>query len=61
MDNFPCIVICGICNYSDSHKNKGWQEHAVAVVVAFAKELLEYVQPSDINEEYLVKDILGQS
>ena len=60
MDNFPCIVIRGICDYSDSHKNKGWQEHAAAVAAAFAKELLEYVQPSDVNEERPVKDILGQ-
>jgi nucleoside phosphorylase len=22
MDNFPCIVIRGICDYADSHKNK---------------------------------------
>ncbi|KAI1180214.1 nucleoside phosphorylase domain-containing protein [Nemania sp. FL0916] len=24
MDNFPCIVIRGICNYADSYKNKIW-------------------------------------
>jgi nucleoside phosphorylase len=61
MDNFPCIVIRGICDYSDSHKNKDWQEHAAAVAAAFAKELLEYVQPSDVDEERPVRDILGQS
>lgn len=22
MDNFPCLVICEICDYADSHKNK---------------------------------------
>ena len=43
MDNFPCIVIRGICDYADSHKNKDWQEHAAAVAAAFAKELLGYV------------------
>jgi len=26
MDDFPCIVIRGICDYADSHKNKRWQQ-----------------------------------
>ncbi|KAH8884964.1 purine and uridine phosphorylase [Thozetella sp. PMI_491] len=47
MDNFPCIVIRGICDYADSHKNKDWQEHAAAVAAAFAKELMQYVQPTE--------------
>ncbi|KAJ5127966.1 hypothetical protein N7448_008745 [Penicillium atrosanguineum] len=25
MNHFPCLVIRGICDYSDSHKNKEWQ------------------------------------
>ncbi|EXK78267.1 hypothetical protein FOQG_17045 [Fusarium oxysporum f. sp. raphani 54005] len=60
MNNFPCIVIRGICDYADSHKNKNWQEHAAAVAAAFAKELLEYVQPGDISGERPVKEILSQ-
>jgi nucleoside phosphorylase len=60
MNDFPCIVIRGICDYADSRKNKDWQEHAAAVAAAYAKELLEYVQPSDVDEERPVKDILGQ-
>jgi nucleoside phosphorylase len=57
--DFPCIVIRGICDYADSHKNKDWQEHAAAVAAAFAKELLQYVQPSDIEGERPVKDMLN--
>jgi nucleoside phosphorylase len=60
MNNFPCLVIRGICDYADSHKNNDWQEHAAAVAASFTKELLEYVQPSDINAERNVKDILDQ-
>ncbi|KAF4960407.1 hypothetical protein FGADI_1054 [Fusarium gaditjirri] len=60
MNNFPCIVIRGICDYADSHKNKDWQEHAAAVAAAFAKELLEYVQPGDVSGERPVKEILSQ-
>ncbi|KAI0817992.1 hypothetical protein GGR55DRAFT_685440 [Xylaria sp. FL0064] len=58
MDNFPCIVIRGICDYADTHKHKVWQEHAAAVAAAFAKELLQYVQPNDVDQERAVKDIL---
>ncbi|UKZ93088.1 uncharacterized protein TrAFT101_008020 [Trichoderma asperellum] len=47
MNNFPCVVIRGICDYADSHKNKQWQEHAAAVAAAYAKELLQYVQLDD--------------
>jgi nucleoside phosphorylase len=60
MNDFPCIVIRGICDYADSQKNKDWQEHAAAVAAACAKELLAYVQPSDVDGERPVKDILGQ-
>jgi nucleoside phosphorylase len=40
MDTFPCLVIRGICDYADSHKNKLWQGYAAAVAAAYAKELL---------------------
>ncbi|SCO18809.1 related to nucleoside phosphorylase [Fusarium fujikuroi] len=60
MNNFPCIVIRGICDYADSHKNKNWQEHAAAVAAAFAKELLDYVQPGDVGGERPVKELLSQ-
>ncbi|KAH0565067.1 hypothetical protein GP486_001549 [Trichoglossum hirsutum] len=61
MNNFPCIVIRGICDYADSHKNKDWQEHAAAVAAAFAKELLGHVRPSDVDGERIAKDILSKT
>jgi nucleoside phosphorylase len=42
MDYFPCLVIRGICDYADSHKNKGWQRYAAATAAAYAKELLSF-------------------
>ncbi|UKZ79072.1 hypothetical protein TrVFT333_006823 [Trichoderma virens FT-333] len=60
MNNFPCVVIRGICDYADSHKNKDWQEHAAAMAAALAKELLQYVQPDDVDREPSIKDILNQ-
>ncbi|KAL4888128.1 nucleoside phosphorylase domain-containing protein [Aspergillus ambiguus] len=47
MANFPCLPIRGICDYSDSHKNKGWQGYAAAVAAAFALSLLHVVPHQD--------------
>ncbi|KAH6984491.1 hypothetical protein BKA56DRAFT_581078 [Ilyonectria sp. MPI-CAGE-AT-0026] len=43
MDGFPSLVIRGICDYSDSHKNKAWQNYAAATAAAYAKELLSLI------------------
>ncbi|KAJ5765674.1 purine and uridine phosphorylase [Penicillium odoratum] len=40
MLDFPCIIIRGICDYSDSHENKQWQGYAALVAASYAKELL---------------------
>ena len=58
MNNFPCVVIRGISDYADSHKNDQWQLYAAASAAACAKELLEYVQPRALDGERTVKDIL---
>ncbi|KAM6486673.1 nucleoside phosphorylase domain-containing protein [Trichoderma sp. SZMC 28011] len=60
MNDFPCIVIRGICDYADSHKNNAWQKHAAAAAAAFAKELLSYVQAADVKRERPAKDVLEQ-
>ncbi|KAF7503410.1 hypothetical protein GJ744_003893 [Endocarpon pusillum] len=43
MNNFPCLVIRGICDYADSHKNKRWQGYAAATAAAYVRELLLYI------------------
>jgi nucleoside phosphorylase len=55
MNDFPCIVIRGICDYADSHKNKDWQEHAAAVAAAFAKELLLVVPAQEVEQMPTIK------
>lgn len=49
MNNFPCLVIRGICDYADSHKNKKWQPYAAAVAAACAKEVLLLVPASETS------------
>jgi hypothetical protein len=50
MNNFPCLVIRGICDYADSHKNKRWQEYAAATAAAYAKELLYIIPRNQVME-----------
>lgn len=39
-DVFPCLVIRGISDYADSHKNDSWQKFAAAAAAAYAREIL---------------------
>ena len=43
MNDFPCVVIRGICDYSDSHKNDAWQGYAALAAALYAKQLLDIV------------------
>lgn len=49
-NDFPCLVIRGICDYADSGKSKEWQEYAAAVAAAFAKELLSVVPAHEVSQ-----------
>lgn len=60
MNDFPCIVIRGICDYADERKNDEWQPYAAAVAAACARALLNYVQPSHVASERPLRDILSQ-
>ncbi|KAJ5313618.1 uncharacterized protein N7443_000502 [Penicillium atrosanguineum] len=59
MNDFPCLVIRGICDYADSHKNKEWQGYAAAVAAAYAKELLLMVSIDQINSSPTTRDTLA--
>ena len=48
MDNFRCLVIRGICDYADSHKNKTWQPYAAATAAAFARVLLGFIDKQEV-------------
>lgn len=48
MNNFPCLVIRGICDYADSHKTKQWQPYAAATAASYAKELLSTIPAAEV-------------
>jgi len=55
-DNFPCIVIKGVCDYADSHKNKKWQRYAAATAAACMKAFLkEWVPPEKTSSNTVVQ------
>ncbi|KAH7173307.1 uncharacterized protein B0J16DRAFT_311083 [Fusarium flagelliforme] len=64
-DICPCLSIRGVCDYSDSHKSKEWQEYAAATAAAFAREFLERLpqtetlastQDSVLQQEYWLQN-----
>lgn len=60
MLDFPCIVIRGICDYADSHKNKQWQGYAALAAASYTKELLGYVPWGQVSQESLVANICSK-
>ncbi|KAL7817007.1 hypothetical protein V8C44DRAFT_347958 [Trichoderma aethiopicum] len=59
MNQFPCLVIRGICDYADSHKNKEWQGYAAMTAAAYAKDLLYRIPPNKVEAEQRIKDTLS--
>ncbi|KAL4908289.1 nucleoside phosphorylase domain-containing protein [Aspergillus multicolor] len=40
LNHFPCLVIRGVSDYADEHKNDRWQQYAALTAAAYGKELL---------------------
>jgi nucleoside phosphorylase len=58
MNSFPCLVIRGICDYADSHKNKLWQPYAAATAAAYAKELLSIIPAAEVAKAHTVEEAI---
>jgi nucleoside phosphorylase len=56
MTEYPSIIIRGISDYADSHKNKNWQNYAAATAAACAKELLSNIDPEDMDPNAAVAE-----
>jgi len=50
MDEIPCLVIRGICDYADTHKQDGWHHYAAAVAAAYAKATLLKVDAEEVEK-----------
>ncbi|KAH8654234.1 hypothetical protein BGZ61DRAFT_541507 [Ilyonectria robusta] len=56
-DEVPCIVVKGVCDYADSHKNKRWQDFAAATAASTAKALLEQYTKTDAPASVIARGI----
>ena len=56
MNDFPCLVIRGICDYSDTHKNDMWQGYGAAAAATYARQLLESIPATDMKMARRAKD-----
>ncbi|KAI9697073.1 MAG: hypothetical protein M1836_005035 [Candelina mexicana] len=61
MDHFPCLVIRGICDYADSHKNDGWQSYAAAIAAMYTKTFLTFMKPRDVEKTVPVQQAVFPS
>ena len=53
MDDKRCLIIRGIADYADSHKDVLWQNYAAGTAAAFAREFIFTIQPQDLSEMVL--------
>ncbi|KAI7348018.1 purine and uridine phosphorylase [Hortaea werneckii] len=60
MDRFPCVVIRGVCDYADSHKNDRWQPYAAATAACYCKELLGVVDPHEIAQQEVAQQEIAR-
>ncbi|KAL4893708.1 putative wd40 protein [Aspergillus ambiguus] len=58
MDELPCLVVRGICDYADTHKNDDWHYYAAAVAAAYCKCLLRKVDAQEVQEVTTMKDLM---
>ncbi|KAK4443845.1 hypothetical protein QBC34DRAFT_198771 [Podospora aff. communis PSN243] len=59
MTNVPFLVIRGISDYCDSHRNKEWQGYAAMAAAAYAKDLLCRIPVDVIKAEMKIGDIFA--
>ncbi|KAH6666143.1 TPR repeat protein [Halenospora varia] len=58
MNSFPCVVIRGICDYADSHKNEMWHKYAAAIAAAYAKDLLTVIPALEVENTRTIGEII---
>jgi nucleoside phosphorylase/tetratricopeptide (TPR) repeat protein len=46
-EEMPCVVVKGVCDYADCHKNKEWQNFAAATAASASKAIIEQYIKTD--------------
>lgn len=58
MDEIPCLIVRGICDYADTHKQDSWHHYAAAVAAAYCKALLRKVDSQEVEETTRLKELI---
>ncbi|KAJ4221452.1 hypothetical protein NW759_006698 [Fusarium solani] len=58
VDQVPCLVIRGICDYADTHKNDGWHRYAAAAAAAYGKAVLANVTGQEVRAARKAQDLM---
>jgi nucleoside phosphorylase len=58
MNNAPCLVIRGISDYCDTHKNDQWHGYAAMSAAAYARMVLDKLHPSTIQAQDRLNQLL---
>lgn len=53
LGQYPCIIVKGVSDYADSHKNDVWQGYAAATAASAVRALVEEIS------DYLLADVQG--
>jgi nucleoside phosphorylase len=62
MNSFSCLVIRGICDYADSHKNKRWQAYAAGTAAAYSREVLSFIpSPAEMAKTHTVGEMIRET
>ncbi|KAG7050615.1 purine and uridine phosphorylase [Colletotrichum scovillei] len=59
-NDFPCLVIRGICDYNEAQRNKKWRGFAAMVAAAYTTELLRFVSPRALDADNIPSGLLGK-
>lgn len=57
VNTFPCLIVRGISDYCDRHKNDDWQPYASLAAAAYCKYLLDMVHLSDVQVAPTAADV----
>jgi len=60
MHSFLYLVIRGICDYADSHKNKRWQSYAAGTAAACTKEVLSVILTTEVRKLRTADEIIRE-
>ncbi|KAE8395978.1 hypothetical protein BDV23DRAFT_178045 [Aspergillus alliaceus] len=58
MDEIPCLVVRGICDYADTHKQDSWHYYAAAVAAAYCRALLCKVDSQEVEETRSMREVI---